>query len=135
VLHHDCYFTGDLGYADEEGFLFLTGRGRDMIKTGGNRISGQEVEFAIMENADVLEAAVIGVPDELLGEAVKAFVVPRTPALTLESLRMDLGRRLPSYKVPKWMEFRDGLPKNQAGKILKSSLRGEGGPGGNHAAM
>jgi long-chain acyl-CoA synthetase len=127
VLRHGCYFTGDLGFADEEGFLFLTGRARDMIKTGGNRVSGKEIEDAILENPDVLEAAVIGVADPILGEAVKAFVVPNSAALTETALRQDLGRRLPSFKLPKWLEFREHLPKNQAGKILKSALRAESG--------
>jgi long-chain acyl-CoA synthetase len=125
VLRNGYYFTGDLGYADQDGYIFLTGRARDMIKTGGNRISAKEIEDVIIEFPGVLEAAVIGVADEILGEAVKAFVVPSQNSLSEEDLRRHLHARLPTYKHPRWVEFRSGLPKSQAGKILKSALRAE----------
>lgn len=123
VLRHGYYYTGDLGYADDEGYLFLTGRARDFIKAGGKRVSGKEVEDAVSEHPDVLESAVIGVPDDMLGEAIKAFVVARRPALTENSIKEHLKRRLPPFKQPKWIEIVDQLPKNQAGKILKALLR------------
>lgn len=123
VLKHGFYFTGDLGYEDSDGYIFLTGRARDIIKAGGNRISAKEIEDVVLEIPGVLEAAVIGVPDEVLGEAIKAFVVRCHPTLTEDEVKGHLQRRLPAFKHPKWVQFRDDLPKNQSGKILKSVLR------------
>ena len=122
VLRHGYYFTGDLGYADEDGFMFVTGRARDMIKTGGNRVSGKEIEDVVYSVPGVVEAAVIGVADEILGEAIKVFAVSASPDLTEESLKDELKQRLPVFKRPKWVEIRPSLPKNQSGKILKSAL-------------
>ena len=112
-----------MGYADSEGFIFLTGRARDIIKAGGNRISAKEIEDVVLEISGVLETAVIGVPDEVLGEAIKVFVVRCHAMLTVEEVKSHLQRRLPSFKHPKWVEFVDELPKNQSGKILKAVLR------------
>lgn len=123
VLRDGYYFTGDLGYEDEDGCIFLTGRARDIIKAGGNRVSAKEIEEHLLELTEIIEVAVIGVPDEILGEAIKAFVVARDVALTERQVREHLQRRLPPFKQPKHIEFTAGLPKNQAGKILKSALR------------
>ena len=123
VLKHGFYYTGDLGYEDADGYIFLTGRARDIIKAGGNRISAKEIEDCVLEIPGVLEAAVIGVPDEVLGEAIKAFVVRCNETLSEEEVKGHLQRRLPSFKHPKWIQFRHDLPKNQSGKILKSVLR------------
>jgi acyl-CoA synthetase (AMP-forming)/AMP-acid ligase II len=125
VLRHGYYFTGDLGFADEDGYMFLTGRTRDMIKTGGNRVSAKEIEDVVSSIPGVLEAAVIGVDDEILGEAIKVFLVPASPELTEEVVKNELRQRLPSFKHPRWVEFRRGLPKNQSGKILKAVLAEE----------
>jgi acyl-CoA synthetase (AMP-forming)/AMP-acid ligase II len=122
VLRHGYYYTGDLGYADEDGYIFLTGRSRDMIKTGGHRVSAKEIEDVVAAIPGVLEAAVIGVSDELLGEAIKVLLVPASPALNEAFVKNELKRRLPVFKHPKWVEFRQSLPKNQSGKILKSAL-------------
>ena len=123
VLRHGYYFTGDLGYEDEEGCIFLTGRARDIIKTGGNRVSAKEIEDRIAEIREVAEVAVIGVPDEILGEAIKAFIVAQDGSVNERRVRADLQRRLASFKQPKFIKLVDSLPKNQAGKILKSVLR------------
>lgn len=123
VLRNGWYFTGDLGYEDEDGCIFLTGRARDIIKSGGNRVSAKEIEEHILELTEIIEVAVIGVPDEILGEAIKAFVVLRDVTLTERHVREHLQQRLPPFKMPKHIEFTPGLPKNQAGKILKSALR------------
>lgn len=123
VLKHGFYYTGDLGYEDSDGYIFLTGRARDIIKAGGNRISAKEIEDVVSEISGVMESAVIGVPDEVLGEAIKAFVVRCNSTLTEEDVKGHLQRRLPAFKHPKWIQFRDDLPKNQSGKILKSVLR------------
>jgi len=123
VLRNGYYYTGDLGYEDEEGYIFLTGRSRDIIKAGGNRVSSKEIEDAVLEISGILEAAVIGVPDEILGEAIKVFVVRCNSTLTEEEIRGHLQRSLPPFKHPKWVQFCDSLPKNQSGKILKAALR------------
>lgn len=123
VLRNGYYFTGDLGYEDEDGCIFLTGRARDIIKAGGNRVSAKEIEEHILELTGIVEVAVIGVPDEILGEAIKAFVVVRDVTLTERQVREHLQRKLPPFKQPKHLEFTAGLPKNQAGKILKAALR------------
>jgi long-chain acyl-CoA synthetase len=125
VLRDGLYFTGDIGVMDDEGFLFVVGRTWDMIKVGGNRVSAKEIEDALYEHPAVAEAAVIGVPDDLLGEVPKAFLVLRKGAAPRsdEEFREFLSGRVASYKVPKFLEFRDGLPKNAAGKIQKRKLR------------
>ncbi len=124
VLDRHGYHTGDLGRRDADGFFWVVGRKKDMIKTGAHRISPKEIEDALLEFPEVHEAAVIGVPDEILGEAIKAFVVFR-PGTTpdLEALRAFLGRRLPPYKTPAHYEVREDLPKNESGKIMKQALR------------
>ncbi|RMG47646.1 MAG: AMP-dependent synthetase [Acidobacteria bacterium] len=119
------YRTGDLGYFDEEGFLYVTGRLRDMIKSGAHRISAREIEEAILEDESVVEAAVIGVPDEVLGEAIRAFVVFEDGAGpgAAAALRKRLAGRLPPYKLPAAIVACRELPKNEAGKIMKQRLR------------
>jgi acyl-CoA synthetase (AMP-forming)/AMP-acid ligase II len=123
VLRQGWYFTGDLGYEDEDGCLFITGRARDIIKAGGNRVSAKDVEEKILELPEVVEVAVIGVADEILGEAIKAFVVVTGAAVTEAQVRAHLQRRLAPFAQPKFVEFTASLPKNQAGKILKAVLR------------
>ena len=125
VLRNGLYFTGDLGRMDEEGFLFVVGRLKEMLKIGGNRVSAKEIEEALHEHPDVVEAAVVGVPDEVLGEVPKAFLVARMGAGTglIEELPRFLQARLAPYKIPKLYELRDALPKNEAGKILKLRLK------------
>jgi acyl-CoA synthetase (AMP-forming)/AMP-acid ligase II len=124
ALRGGLYFTGDIGRMDEEGFLFVVGRTKDMIKIGGNRVSAKEIEEALHEHPGIVEAAVIGIPDEVLGEAPKAFIVPREGAgqRLLEELPAFLQKRLAPYKVPRLYEVREALPKNEAGKVLKRKL-------------
>ncbi len=128
VLKHGLYYTGDIGKMDEEGFLFVVGRSKDMIKIGGNRASAKEIEDALYEHPAVADAAVIGVPDETLGEAPKAFVVLKNNS-SEEDIQNELIRflkdRLAAYKIPKFFEFRDSLPKNKSGKIQKLKLVAE----------
>lgn len=123
VLQRGFYLSGDLGYVDEEGFIFLTGRSQDMIKTGGNRVSAKEVEDALAAIAGVVEAAVLPVPDELMGELIKAVVVVQPGGPDERALTHELNRKLPSFKVPKFFEYRDALPKNANGKVDKAALR------------
>ena len=125
VLRNGTYFTGDIGRSDDEGFLFVVGRSKDMIKIGGNRVSAKEIEDALHEHPGVLEAAVIGIPDEVLGEAPKAFVVLKKGSAesTIAELPAFLQGHLAVYKIPKQYEVRDSLPKNDSGKILKLKLK------------
>lgn len=125
VLRNGLYFTGDIGRMDEEGFLFVVGRTKDMIKIGGNRVSTKEIEEAIHEHPAIVEAAVIGVPDHVIGETPKAFLVIKkgTAEGLLEELPVFLQKHLAVYKIPRLYEIRTALPKNEAGKILKLKLR------------
>ncbi len=125
VLKNGLYYTGDLGKADEEGFLYVVGRNKDMIKIGGNRVSAKEIEDAIYEHPAVIEAAVLGVPDEVLGEAAKAYLVVKKSARDgiAAELPAFLQPRLAMYKIPKFYEIRDALPKNESGKIQKLKLK------------
>jgi acyl-CoA synthetase (AMP-forming)/AMP-acid ligase II len=123
VLDGNGYHTGDLGWFDEDGFLWLAGRAREQIKSGAHRIHPKEIEDVILEHASVHEAAVIGVPDETLGEAIHAFVVLRKgSAADADDLLAHCRAHLPAYKVPKRVLFRDELPKGATGKILKRAL-------------
>jgi long-chain acyl-CoA synthetase len=119
--------TGDLGYRDEDGFLFVVDRAKDMILRGGENVYCVEIENCLAEHPEIDEAAVVGVPDAELGERVKA-VVRRTPgsALDEDSVRRHVAAHLASFKVPEFVEFiTDPLPRNASGKILKTELRGE----------
>jgi long-chain acyl-CoA synthetase len=118
------YHTGDLGYADDEGFLFLVGRRHDMIKVGANRVGAKEIEDVICDHAGVSEAAVVGAPHDILGEAPIAFVVCRDGAdVDAGSLAAHCGARLAPYKTPLRYVFRADLPKLATGKIDKGTLR------------
>src|SRR4051794_40814893 len=123
ALRDGWYRTGDLGYMDDEAFVFLVDRAKDMIVTGGENAYSTEVEEALYRHPAVLEAAVFGVPDERWGEAVHAVVVPRAP-VTAEDLIAYCHDAIAGYKVPKAIELRDDpLPKSGAGKVLKRELR------------
>ncbi len=129
VLDEHGYHTGDLARRDEEDFMFVVGRKKDFIKAGAHRISAKEIEEIILESAEVHEAAVIGVPDEILGEKIRAFVVARDGSEFDPSvLERFLKRKLPPYKVPTDIVVRDELPKNESGKIMKQILREESRP-------
>ena len=123
VLKKGLYYTGDLGVVDEDGCFFIVGRKKDVIKVKGFRVSAKEIEEKILGLNGVVEAAVIGVPDEILGEAVKAFVVCREDAgISQNDILAHLQPLLSSYKLPKLFEFRSSLPKNGSGKIMKTVL-------------
>ena len=116
--------TGDGGYVDDEGYLFLTDRVKDMIVSGGENVYPVEVEEALAQHADVADVAVIGVPHERWGEAVKALVVPRAGRRpTPEELIAFARERLAGYKLPRSVEFVDELPRTPSGKVLKRELR------------
>lgn len=116
--------TGDMATMDEDGFLFIVGRAKDFLKCGGKRVSARQLEEVMLEHQGVLEAAVIGIADDVLGEAVKAFVVPRMAGLeTLEEeLRQFCKSKLPPPFQPKQIVVTAALPKNSSGKVLKTAL-------------
>ena len=115
--------TGDIGAMDEQGYLRITDRKKDMILVSGFNVYPNEVECVLAAHPDILECAVIGVPDAIGGEVVKAFIVRRDPSLTSEAVIVYCRRHLTNYKVPKLVEFRDELPKNPVGKVLRRRLR------------
>jgi fatty-acyl-CoA synthase len=118
------FHTGDVGYFDAEGFLFVADRIKDMVITGGENVYPAEVESVLYTHPAVSDVAVIGLPDERWGEAVTAVVVLQPgAALTLEQLREFAGESLARYKLPSRLEFADVLPRNPAGKVLKYDLR------------
>jgi len=126
VLADGWYRTGDLGRRDDEGFFYVEGRLKDMLKVGGQRVAAKQLEEAILacEAPAVLEAAVVGVPDEVLGEAPHAYVVFRDQAETDTSeLARHLKAVLPHALCPTAIEVMSSLPKNASGKVMKSALR------------
>ncbi|MBN1106601.1 MAG: AMP-binding protein [Deltaproteobacteria bacterium] len=120
-------YSGDLFKRDEEGFLYFVARKDDMIKTRGERVSPKEIENALMEIQGVIEAAVIGVPDDILGQAVVAFVVvERRRQLTETDVVKHCSKDLEPFMVPKRVEFRESLPKSPNGKVDKKALKEQG---------
>ncbi len=122
----DWFRTGDIGHLDDEGFLYLTDRKKDMIISGGENIASSEVERVIYELPEVREVAVVGLPDERWGEKPVAVVVlADNAALDLASLTAHCRGRLAGFKVPRELLVRDSLPRNPSGKVLKRVLRSE----------
>jgi long-chain acyl-CoA synthetase len=116
--------TGDMGYYDDEGYIYIADRKKDMIISGGENVYPREVEDVLYQHPAVLEAAVIGVPDSYWVEKVHAVVVTKKGvSTTAEELTAFCKKRIAGYKTPKTIEFVDSLPKNAAGKILKRELR------------
>ncbi|MDP3731574.1 MAG: AMP-binding protein [Candidatus Omnitrophota bacterium] len=120
------FHTGDLGRFDSEGYLYIVGRIKEMIKVAGEIVFEPEIESAIHKHPDIAEVAAIGVPDKLRGEVPKAFVVLKEGSrLSEEELRYFCRQHLAHFKIPHYFEFTGPLPKNRAGKIDKESLRSE----------
>ena len=119
--------TGDIGRVDDEGFLFIVDRAKDIVIRGGENISSAEVEAALFEHPAVADVAVVGVPHQVLGEEVAAVVeLRRGQTATPDELRAHVAERLAAFKVPEVIVFRDEpLPRNPAGKVLKRQLRDE----------
>lgn len=115
--------TGDLARVDRDGFIYIVDRARDFIKSMGNRVSSKEIEDVLAEHPSIVEAAVVGAPDSLWGEAICAFVVARDGSLTEQALKEFCSSRLPSHKAPQRVVLVDELPKNTSGKVLKVELR------------
>ena len=116
--------TGDAGRMDEEGFVYIQDRIKDMIVSGGENIYSTEVEAALFAHPDIIDAAVIGVPNEKYGEVVKACIVKKEGSdLTEEDVINFCKDRIASYKKPQSIDFIDEVPRNASGKVLKKVLR------------
>lgn len=124
VLRNGWLWTGDLGRIDEEGYLYIVGRKSDMIKSGAHRISPREIEDVLLDHPAVQEAAVVGVPDDVLGEAIKVCLVLRN-GLTCSSHEVlaYCHQHLPPYMVPRYIEFLAALPRTDNGKVRAADLR------------
>jgi fatty-acyl-CoA synthase len=119
--------SGDVGHFDENGLLFVDGRDDDMIISGGENVFPREVEDLLADHEDVVEAAVIGVPDDEFGQRLKGFVVLNTGATADEAaLKAYVKGNLARYKVPREIVFLDELPRNPTGKVLKRILNERG---------
>jgi len=117
--------TGDLGYLDADGFLWITGRAKDVIVRGGNNVVPGDVEEVLLSHPEVVDAAVAGIPHDVLGEDVAAWVVRRDGARTSpEDLRAFMLERLADYKVPRTVHLVDALPRNASGKVVPAQLPG-----------
>ncbi|HHJ38259.1 MAG: long-chain fatty acid--CoA ligase [Methylothermaceae bacteria B42] len=117
--------TGDIAKMDDKGFFYIVDRKKDMILVSGFNVYPNEIEQVIVSHPKVKECAAIGVPDEKTGEAIKVFVVADDPDLTVKELKIFCRANLTGYKIPKYIEFRDELPKTTVGKILRRQLKEE----------
>lgn len=124
TLKQGWLYTGDLATIDEEGYITLVDRKKDMIISGGENVYSVEVEGVLFEHPDVIDAAIIGLPDEVWGEAVCAIIVPKEGAMINEQeLRNFCRQKLAGYKVPRRIFIEEQLPRNASGKVLKYQLR------------
>jgi acyl-CoA synthetase (AMP-forming)/AMP-acid ligase II len=127
AIRDGWFDTGDIARLDDDGFVFIVDRAKDMVLRGGENVYCSEVETAIYQHDDVAEAAVFGIPDERLGEVVAAVVVPRPgSALDEETLRQFLAERIAKHKIPSriWLQS-EQIPRNASGKFLKRELRAQ----------
>jgi acyl-CoA synthetase (AMP-forming)/AMP-acid ligase II len=122
-LRNGWFFVGDAASIDEDGYVYISDRLKDVIRTGGMNVSSVEVENVLLDCAGLEEAAVVGIPDPRWGEAIVAFVVRKENAIDEDAVIAHCRRQLAKYKVPKKVEFCDALPKNSMGKVLKRELR------------
>jgi long-chain acyl-CoA synthetase len=126
VMTADGFFkSGDVGVMDERGYVRIVDRKKDMILVSGFNVYPNEIEGVVAGHPGVLECAAVGVPDKQAGEAVMLFVVRKDPGLTQQELMKYCAEQLTGYKKPRYVEFRDELPKTNVGKILRRQLRDE----------
>jgi long-chain acyl-CoA synthetase len=125
VMQDGWLKTGDVGHIDAKGFVTITDRKKDMIDVSGFKVYPNEIEGVVAMHPGVLECAAVGVPDDRSGEAVKLVIVKKDPNLTREAVLEHCRRQLTGYKIPKYVEFQDSLPKTPIGKILRRELRGK----------
>jgi len=125
VLKDGWLYTGDLARMDEDGYIFIVGRKKEIIKSGGNRVSAKELEECILKIDGIIEVAVFGVEDPVLGEAIHAAVVKNDDDISEKIIKDFCAVNISSHKVPKYITFMDSLPKYQTGKINKPALKQE----------
>jgi len=124
TLRGGWFHTGDLGMLDQNGYLYIVDRLKDMIVTGGENVYSAEVEAVLFSHPKVLEAAVIGIPDVRCGEALLAAIVPvDSQSVTAEEIQLHCRRHIGGYKVPRHVVFLDVLPRSALGKVLKHELK------------
>ena len=124
AVRNGWFYTGDAGYMDEEGYLFVRDRVKDMIVSGGENIYPAEIESVLIQMPGVRDCAVFGIPDEEFGEQICAHVEPMPDAgLDAVSVRAWLSERVARYKVPRTVEFSAALPREDSGKMFKRKLR------------
>ena len=124
VMTPDGFFrTGDIAVMSDEGLIKIVDRKKDMISVSGFKVFPNEVEDIAMLQGGIMECAAVGVPDQHSSEAVKLFVVKKSPELTEQDIRSYMSGKLAGYKMPKYIEFRTDLPKTNVGKILRRALR------------
>ena len=118
VLDHLGYHTGDLGYKDQEGYFFVTGRKDNQLKIGGHRINLEEIEDNIIESGMAIECVVCAIPDQLLGFKLRALVVPADEEIDIsKQILVYCNQKMPKYKVPEVIKLTDTIPKKSNGKI------------------
>ncbi|MDN3016280.1 long-chain-fatty-acid--CoA ligase [Paenibacillus sp. BSR1-1] len=125
ALKDGWFYTGDLARMDEEGYIYIVDRKKDMILVGGYNVYPREVEEVLYQHPAIVETVVIGIPDKEYGEIVKAFVVTNDEGITTDDIQYFCQDKLAKYKLPKQVEFMSELPKNSTGKILRRALRVE----------
>jgi long-chain acyl-CoA synthetase len=122
TIKNGWLYTGDMAKMDKDGYFYIVDRKKDMINVGGYNVYPREIEEVLYDHPDIVEAGVIGVPDENYGESVFAYIVSKNKDLQEEDVREYLKDKLVKYKTPKYIKFLDELPKNSTGKILRRSL-------------
>ena len=126
VLKNGWMFSGDIAVMDEDGFFFIVDRKKEMIIRGGMNVYPREVEEVMMRNPDISMVSIIGIPDEKLGEEIKAFVVrTRESKASEEDIQLWIKEKIAQYKYPRIIEFIDELPLSATGKILKRNLKNQ----------
>ena len=131
TFRNGALYTGDLARVDEEGFIYIVDRAKDFLKCRGEKVSCRQIEEVLLEFDELVEAAVIGIPDGVLGEAVKAFVVPRVreTAGLKERVASFCKNRMPPHHLPKQIFVLPALPKSSSGKVMKTILKDTEEPG------
>ena len=122
IIEDGWLHTGDLGYVDEDGYIFITGYLKEMIIVSGFNVYCREVEEVLHEMDGVEDCAIIGVPDLIRGSIVKAYIVPKDDSVSEKVIRKEARRQLASYKTPREVVFVDAIPRGDDGKILRDQL-------------
>ncbi len=124
AIREGWFYTGDIGYMDDQGYLYIVDRKKDMIIASGFNVYPRDIDEILFEHPKIKEACAVGIPDPYRGETIKAFVVPREgETLTAEEVIAFCREKLAAYKVPKQVEFMEDLPKSTIGKVLRRKLR------------